>query len=84
MILIANKYEVPDNCPGNFALKDDLMQFGQSSVCCRCPVFCCGGNDADLRLIEPEGYREDWAAEWAEFFKTNDPACLTLKLKKKE
>ena len=59
------QFDFPDKCPENCKFKDEL--FYQGSICCRCPLFNCGG---EYRLIEPEEYRDDWAEEWQEFFKS--------------
>ena len=75
-MLIAGKYEVPDTCPADCSLKEDMSKFGQNSICGRCPVFNCSRSAPDEQfpkgfcLLEPEQYRPDWAAEWVEFFKT--------------
>ena len=57
--------EFPNKCTEDCLLKNDLRQFGQNSICTRCPVFSCCGK---CRLIEPEEYRHDWAKEWKKFF----------------
>lgn len=68
MILIAGEYEVPDSCPENCGFVGDIERYGQGSVCMQCPVFCCTGGDP-LPLVDPMGYRKDWAKSWCEFFK---------------
>lgn len=57
--------EFPDKCPEDCRLKGDLKFFSQNSLCTRCPVFTCSGEDA---LIRAGSYREDWAMEWKRFF----------------
>ena len=53
-------------------------------MCTRCPVFCCKPFSTDENcpikgpLIDPEGYREDWAEEWDLFFKTGKEPVLRL------
>jgi hypothetical protein len=58
------EHELPDSCPEGCQFSEDIANYGQNAVCIRCPVFCCAGE----KLVEPGGYREDWAKEWAEFF----------------
>ena len=75
-MIIANKYEVPDKCPVDCSLKRDIKEFGQNSLCIRCPVFNCAQPKTEedkmyLPLIEPEHYREDWALEWKMFFEND-------------
>jgi len=53
------KVEFPESCPANCPEKES--PFFQGNLCCRCPIFSCGGEHP---LIEPEFYREDWAREW--------------------
>lgn len=69
-MIIANKYEVPDKCP------DDCRYRGcvsQGDVCFRCPVMICSPFEymgEMTYLVDPEGYRTDWAEEWEKWFKT--------------
>lgn len=72
-MLIAKKFELPDECPDNCPYHLGLFEFGMESICTRCPVLLCA-DDIDLegkvfRCIEPEDYRDDWAANWVRFFK---------------
>jgi hypothetical protein len=71
-------HKLPDKCPTDCQFIGDIGRHGQNSICGRCPVFCCADSDLDFRLVEPEDYREDWAAEWAEFFRTGQPPRLRL------
>lgn len=83
-MIIANKYEVPDSCPEDCAYLDDMATFGQNSICGRCPVLTCkviDGTEDGLGmfcLIEPADYRDDWAKEWEDFFKSRKVPKLKL------
>lgn len=59
------QFEVPDSCEDDCKFREDLQEYGQNSICGRCPVLICTGDDP---LVEPEGYRADWAEEWVKFF----------------
>ena len=72
-MLIAEKYEIPDMCPKD--CKFINKPFSQGSTCTRCPIFNCRSK---FRLIEPEDFREDWAKDWYEFFKTGKSPELKL------
>lgn len=67
--------ELPNECPKDCKYAGDMAQHGQNSICGRCPVFCCADPDP---LVEPRGYREDWAFAWAEFFRTGEGPELKL------
>jgi hypothetical protein len=82
-MIIAGKYEIPDECPDKCAIKEE----GQGGYCHRCPIFNCSFiNDHDeytgarirYRILEPEDYREDWAKEWWEFFEGGKIPLLYL------
>ena len=75
MLVSKDKIEIPDECPKDCPYKQEA--FYQGCVCHRCPIFSCKEYDG-FRLIEPEGYRDDWAREWDKFFKTGDPPILKL------
>jgi hypothetical protein len=64
-MIVAKKYEIPDSCPFDCPERGSL--FGQNSLCIRCPIFNCIGDDP---LLRQEDYREDWAEEWERWFKT--------------
>lgn len=66
-MIIAGKFEVPDKCPENCPHINEPAY--QGSICSRCPIFNCKKDDTGFCLIEPEGYREDWAEYWQEAFK---------------
>jgi len=66
----------PDSCPRNCLFIEDL-QHGQNSFCCRCPVFVCSDGPYGP-LVDPCGYRPDWAAEWQKFFENGERPHLTL------
>lgn len=71
-MIIANKYEIPDKCPEKCSFKGDFVRYGQSAVCASCPIFNCTKFDYNGKeecLVNPEGYREDWAKIWSEWFK---------------
>jgi hypothetical protein len=72
------KFEVPDVCPKTCAFRDDFLNYGQNSICCRCPVFNCQPDEAMGPMVEPAGFRDDWAAEWEAFFKTGAEPTLPL------
>jgi hypothetical protein len=69
-VIIAGKYEVPDHCPKDCQFIEERKSISMSSVCFRCPVFNCGKTSDGICMIDAEDFREDWAAEWEEFFKT--------------
>jgi hypothetical protein len=75
-------HEFPDNCPPDCPFDEDLLKNGQSSICGRCPVFCCtpvrDPDGFEFCLVEPGDYRPDWAAEWAEFFRSGAFPRLVL------
>jgi hypothetical protein len=54
-----------DNCKyGGGDKYGNFFEYGQGSICIRCPVFCC----FEESMVDPEEYREDWAREWRDFF----------------
>lgn len=65
--MIIGGQEFPERCPADCRFRGDFYERGQASICIRCPVFCCIEIDG-FRLLEPDDYREDWAAEWKRFF----------------
>lgn len=90
-MIIANQYEVPDDCPPKCGFIDDMKRFGQGSICCSCPILNCKKTPAPPQyadkngmfcLIEPEGYRPDWAKIWAEWFKGDMKSIPELLLKR--
>ena len=66
------QFEVPDECPSNCGYKDEPTY--QGSTCTRCPVFNCkpcpspNGEVGDFCLVEPQGFRDDWANMWELYF----------------
>jgi hypothetical protein len=59
-----------DKCPVPKGVRfEDLSQ---GSICIRCPILCCAlfGNPPE-RMVEPKGYREDWALLWKDLFDGN-------------
>ena len=67
-------FECPDECPIDCRYVGDLLEFGQSSICCRCPVLVCKMPRTDedmpyMPIVPPTDYRDDWAREWDRFFK---------------
>ena len=79
-MIIAKKYEVPDDCPPNCKFIEDMKSFGQASICVRCPIFNCKkfsllpkigeySGYEDLCLIKPVDFRADWAEVWERWFK---------------
>ena len=63
--MIIAGFELPDKCPEDCPFTDDIANFGQNAICGRCPLFCCVDNGAGFVLVEPEGYRPDWAEVWS-------------------
>lgn len=78
------QYEYPEKCPKDCSEKPDY--FYQGCACSRCPVMCCSmpknKEDEDyMPMIDPEGFRDDWAKIWDTFFKTGQRVELPLKKK---
>jgi len=86
MMLISKKeIEFPDKCLDDKCPVPKGVRFGdigQGSICIRCPILCCapfGG--LQVRMIEPEGYREDWALLWKDLFDSKTTyECFDLPL----
>lgn len=75
--------ECPDVCPGNCRYISDFSTYGQNSICGRCPVFVCAGpvdaeDDDFMPLVRASEYRDDWAAEWHDFFKYGKEPILNF------
>ena len=76
------QYEVPDDCPEDCKYKNN--KGFQGDICCRCPIFNCKDiYDEELNehigaMLQPNEYRDDWAKEWVEFFKTGKEPELYL------
>jgi hypothetical protein len=75
------QFECPDKCPENCKMKPSA--FYQGCMCTRCPVFNCKEPVTEedkkyLPLINPNQFRDDWAKEWDEFFKTGKAPKLYL------
>jgi len=71
------QYEYPEKCPENCSLKPE--SFYQGCACMRCPVLCCKDDDDGYSpIIEPEDFRDDWAAEWETFFRIGKEPELKL------
>jgi len=72
MFISVNKIEIPDSCPKNCMGLDPKtrhIHISQGGLCHRCPIFCCKKNiEYDFCLLKPEGYREDWAIVWRDWF----------------
>ena len=69
-MLIANKYELPDQCPKDCKYIDELEFFSQSGICVRCPVFCCG---SVKMAVDKEGHgpvSEEQADHYIDFCMT--------------
>lgn len=82
-LLIAGKFEVPDECPDGCVYRDSFYQMGQSAICGRCPVFCCKESEGpdgetDFALVHRDDYRPDWAEAWVKFFDTGEGPELFL------
>ena len=80
--MLVGEFEFPDECPPDCLFAGDLLENGQSSICGRCPVLCCSPveheDGFEFCLVEPADYRPDWAAEWAEFFRSGKYPELRL------
>lgn len=75
------KYEFPDKCPDDCKLMHSFIYQGQGCMCHRCPVFNCTTCPGDeFRMMRPDEYRLDWAAEWYEFFRSGKYPELKLKM----
>ena len=75
---ISEKYQIPINCDNcNVKLNGGGWNF-QGSLCHRCPVFNCMGED---KLMDISDYREDWLNEFQEWFKKDTPLNDTPRLK---
>lgn len=77
------QFEVPDNCPKDCIYKNRFHEYGQCSVCSRCPVFNCQiinweDGTTIYAMVNPEHFRDDWAREWQEFFKSGREPILPL------
>jgi hypothetical protein len=77
-MIIANEYEIPDNCHG-CPWKDEPSY--QGNICYYCPVLICSDLDP---LCPPEGYRKDWAKIFFEWFKGDRKEYPHLPLMMKE
>jgi len=77
------QFEIPDDCPEHCLFLHDARALSQGGMCFRCPVMNCRAGDIGP-LIEPIDFRDDWAEEWARFFKDGVLPKLPLKLTKKE
>lgn len=75
-MIIADKFEVPDKCPEDCKLRPKY--FDQGCICMRCPVLMCVRNEKGFCLVDAANIREDWAQQWAEYFKTGKPPILRL------
>lgn len=77
------QYKVPDECPEDCKYKNSFLEEGQSAICGRCPIFNCREvPDEDgymFSLVSKRCYRNDWAKEWEEFFKTGKEPVLRLR-----
>lgn len=86
-MLIAKKYEIPDNCKGCPWFGDPIAE-SQGGICFRCPVMNCTPPEDDPLgygpPIEPEHYREDWARIFCEWFKGDRKEWPNLPLVRKE
>ena len=73
-MIIAHKFDIPDECPKNCPYILGIFTFGVDSICARCPVLLCSEDDETpkgelIQIMKPEDYRPDWAANWVRFFK---------------
>lgn len=76
------RFKVPDECPDNCKFQNSFQEHGQSAICGRCPIFNCREvPDEDgvmFSMVSKGCYRDDWAKEWEEFFKTGKDPRLKL------
>lgn len=75
------QYEYPKECPKECALKPEY--FYQGCSCTRCPIVCCKEPVTEedkkyMPLVPANQFRNDWAKEWEEFFKTGKTPMLKL------
>ena len=78
LMLIANKYKIPDTCPDDCP-ECKKLAFDQGCLCSRCPIFNCGKSKDGFYLIKPENYRETWALEWYNWFQNGMQGYPELK-----
>lgn len=76
------RFKVPDECPRDCKFQNSFRDYGQSAICGRCPIFNCRempDEDGNVfTLISRQCYRDDWAKEWEQFFKTGEDPQLKL------
>ena len=72
MLVSEKKIDFPDECLSDkcpVPKGDRFWDIGQGSICIRCPIFCCQKIDDKIgSMVEPEGYRPDWALLWKNLF----------------
>jgi hypothetical protein len=76
-------FTVPDKCPPDCRFISALHNFDQSAMCTHCPVFICRPvsapeGDGCFCMVDPEDFRDDWAAEWERFFKDGTIPALPI------
>jgi hypothetical protein len=78
------QFEVPDKCPPDCTYKNDIGDYGLSAICIRCPVLNCKIIDESKYggpIIDPRDFRNDWAADWENFFKTGKHPELKFRMR---
>lgn len=61
--IIIGGQEFDSLCP--LGCPDYGCKFGMNSLCFRCPILNCVGEQP---LLRPEDYRPDWAKAWRDWF----------------
>ena len=64
--IIIGGQSFPKKCPEDCPEKNN--EHYQGCPCHRCPIFNCADDDQDMRLLEPQHYRKDWAKAWKKWF----------------
>lgn len=75
-------YDIPDSCPVGCPNEESFVSFGESSICGRCPVFCCKVNQEGWALVGAKEYRKDWAKIWSYWFRSGMEGYFMLPLQK--
>ena len=75
------QFEYPEECPENCILKPDA--FYQGCMCTRCPILVCKEPVTEedkhyMPMVPANEFRNDWAEQWDEFFKTGKKPILLL------
>ena len=68
------QFEVPDECPVICPNFEARLSSCRGDECYRCPVSSCRPvykepDGSYFYALYPDRYRDDWAAEWEQFFR---------------